>query len=415
MVRRHILILNRLCNEFARYHRYVDHAANRVTYIATPGGAEPLESGLAEEIVIVDDLDNAGVVAAEAKELVARHGPVSRLVALSELDLEFAAILRAELDIPGKTVEQTRRVRDKMVMKEHVARAGLRVPRFDVATSPDRVRDFAAAVGLPLVLKPRAGADSQGVHVLRSADALERLLDEHDLTDYECEEFIEGNLYQVDGIVAGGEIRILRSWRCIGSCLDFARGTPFGSVTNDDPDFERRVTAFTVRVLASLGLTDDVFHLELFRTVAPVGPDDEFADMVFLEIGARAGGGQLRYVWRDVFGVDLIDASLRIHLGEPLTLPTMDLGLVGGYLMMPEPPQRPCIVERVSSLVGRVPAVYDEAVPPPGTILDGFGGARHTAGAYRFRGSSSAAVERAIAEAVSQYRISWSAVPAGVA
>jgi hypothetical protein len=404
---RHILILNRWDNEFGQYHRYIDHAVDRVAYLVTAAGRGPLDGTLAEEIVTVPDLGDVDDLAVRAKELVARHGAFSHILALSEFDLETAAALRVQLGVDGKTVEEILRVRDKVAMKECIAAAGLRVPRFGPADSPDAVRTFAASSGFPLVLKPRSGADSQGVLVVGSAAELEHILADHPLSEYEYEEYIDGNLYQVDGVVSGGRLRTIRSWRCLGSCLDFAEGSPFGSVANDDADFERRVTSYTERVLAALGLTDEVFHLEVFRTGGQATPDDEYADIVFLEIGARAGGGQVRFVWREVYGVDLIEASIKVQLGEPMPVPAMDLGTVAGYLMMPEPPVRPAVVNRVSSLMGRVRDMYTEALPPVGAVLDGNGGARHTAGAFRFRAPSAARVEQAIATAVALYELSW--------
>ncbi|MGC5052056.1 ATP-grasp domain-containing protein [Micromonospora sp. DT48] len=404
---RHILILNRWSNEFGEYHRYVDHRSNRVAYLTTPAGREPLDEQLAEAIVTLPDLGDTAAVTTHAKELATRYGPFDHVIALSEFDLETAAELRAVLDVPGKTMAEVLKVRDKLVMKQHIEQAGLRVPAYGPANSVEQVRDLVRRVGLPIVLKPRAGADSQGVFVCRTEAELDSLLADESFTDYEGEQFVEGGLYQVDGVVQGGRLLIVRSWQCLAGCLDFAQGTPFGSVANDDAEFERRVVSYTERVLAALGITDDVFHLEFFRTDAPID-DDEHADMVFLEIGARAGGGQVRFVWRDVYGVDLIDASVKLHIGAELKLPQMDLGTVAGYLMMPEPPVRPAVVHSVGSLLGRVPDLFDETLPPPGAILNGTGGARHTAGTFRFRAPTADRVKQAISQAAELYELSWS-------
>lgn len=409
----HVLILNRWNNEFGEYHRYVDHRLHRVAYLTTPGGREPLDEELAEAIVTLPDLSDLSALTMSAKELADRHGAFSHVIALSEFDLEAAAALRAVLGVPGRTPDEVRKVRDKVVMKQHVQRAGLRVPAFGSADSAAKVRDFARRAGLPIVLKPRAGADSQGIFVCRTAAELDAVLATELLYEYECEQFVEGDLYQVDGVVQGGQLRVVRSWQCLAGCLDFARGVPFGSVANDDAEFERRIVSYTQRVLTALGMTDDVFHLEVFRTSATPTAEDEYADLVFLEIGARPGGGQVRFVWRDVYGVDLIGTSVRLQIGEDVELPAMDLGTVAGYLMMPEPPVRPAVVNSVTSLLGKVPGLYDETLPPAGAILNGNGGARHTAGAFRFRAPTASRVKQGITQAVDLYDISWSPAVAG--
>lgn len=403
---RHVLILNRWGNRFAEYHRYVDHQVDRVSYVTTPAGDGVLAADLAEEIVVLPDFADHAAVHAAARQLTDRHGAFTHVLALSEFDLELGAAVRAALGVPGKGPDEVRLVRDKVVMKAAVSAAGLRVPANAPTNSPDEVRAFAAEHGTPFVVKPRDGADSQNVHIVRTADDLERAVTAGDLTGYQSEEFIEGDLYQVDGVVVGGELRTVRSWRCTVSCLDFARGTPFGSIANDDPEFEARIVAFTRTVLRALQLTDEVFHLEVFREK---GSDE----LVFLEIGARAGGGQVRFVWEEVYGLNLIEASVHVQLGVPRDYPRAEIGgPVGGYLMMPEPPVRPCVVHRVSSLAGLVPELISETLQPPGTVLDGNGGAVYTSGAFRFSGKTSEQVRHAVEQAIGLYSIEWEPVEA---
>ncbi|MFG2598855.1 acetyl-CoA carboxylase biotin carboxylase subunit family protein [Streptomyces sp. NPDC048462] len=400
---RHVLILNRWANSFAEYHRYLDHTTDRFAYLTTAAGRRPLDEELAESVRVLSDLTDTAEVLAQTARLIGLYGPFTHVLALSEFDLEAAGEIRRHFGIPGRGPAEVAAVRDKVVMKGLVAAAGLRVPEFRETPTAALVREFAALHGYPFVLKPRAGADSQGVHVVRSRDRLEALLGEAELSDAQCEEFVDGVLYQIDGVVSGGELLTSRAWRCGASCLDFATGTAFSSVANDDPEFEERVTVFAERVCAALGLTDDVFHLEVFRTAHADGDD-----LVFLEIGARAGGGQVRYVWQEVYGIDLVAASALVQLGEELRIEPMDLsGPVAGYLMMPEPPVRPAVVESVTSLVDRVPELYAETLPPPGTVLSGNGGAVHTAGTFRFRAATSARVEEAIRHTLASYRLDW--------
>ena len=64
---------------------------------------------------------------------------------------------------------------------------------------------------------------------MRVPAELDAVLAAEDLTDYECEEFIEGIQYQIDGIVSRGVLRTVRTWRCTATCHDFSIGLPFGS------------------------------------------------------------------------------------------------------------------------------------------------------------------------------------------
>lgn len=415
-MRRHILVINRFSNEAGRYHRYIDHRADAVSYITSRAGAKAIDDRLAQDVVIVEDLADRQHVHACAREIAARHGRVHEVLALSEFDIDTGASVRQLLGVPGPGIADVRRVRDKVTMKRLVGEAGLRVPRFAVVEDAESVRRFVDTVGFPVVLKPRAGWDSQGVYVVRSAAGLENLLSDQSLDDYECEEFIQGRMYHLDGIAQNGTLRLLRSSRLLVTCLDFALGKPFGSVANDDEDLERRFVGYAERIIAALEMGTSAFHLEVFVTGAD-GPD-QHDDIVFLEVGARVGGAQIPFIWREVHGVDLFETWVRMLLGESPALPRVSVDSeAGGYLMMPEPPVRPCRVVGATSLVDRVPEIYAEVLPSAGTILDGTGGAKETGGDYRFRAPTSAQIENAIHRAIATHELEWEpleAVHAGI-
>ena len=405
-MRRHILVINRFSNEAGRYHRYIDHRADAVSYITNGAGATAIDDRLAQDVVVVEDLGDREHVHACAREIAARHGRVDAVIALSEFDIDTGASVRELLGVPGPGLADVRRVRDKVTMKRLVGEAGLRVPRFALVDDAESVRRFVDTVGFPVVLKPRAGWDSQGVNVVRSAAGLENLLGVQSLDDYECEEFIQGRMYHLDGIAQNGTLRLLRASRLLVTCLDFAMGKPFGSVANDDEDLERRFAGYAQRIIAALKMGTSAFHLEVFVTDAD-GPG-EHDDIVFLEVGARVGGAQIPFIWREVYGVDLTETWVRMLLGESPKVPRVSVqSQAGGYLMMPEPPVRPCRVVGATSLLDRVPEIYAEALPPAGTILDGTGGAKETGGDYRFRAPTSAQIEDAIHRVIATHELEW--------
>ena len=410
---KHVLVMNRWHDEFARYHEFIDHRRHRVAYLTTRAGARVLASRLAEAVEIVDDLGDRDAVAAAALALAIRHGRFDRVIALSEYDLELGAHLRAVLGVPGPQPGETRLVRDKVAMKERVARCGIRVPRFTGATSAGAVRDFARAVERPLILKPRRSAASHGVIEVGSEAELEAALARIPLDEYECEERIDGDVCQVDGVVADGEVLALRAARCINTDLEFAQGRRAGWVMNDDAELEGRLRAFTVRVLAALAIRTSAFHLEVFKAPCEGAPGGY--DLVFLEIGARMGGAQIPHMWRDLFGIDLQDVWLRLQLDEPVLSPLRTSGTIGGFLLVPEPDAVPCRVVATTSLSDRVPELYAELLPAPGTVLDGDGGYDDIAGVFRFRGASTGQVEAAIRRVMREYAFEVEPVDAAVA
>src|SRR5262249_13398585 len=95
--------------------------------------------------------------------------------------------------------------RDKQLMKERVAAAGLRVPRSARVRTADEARETAARLGYPLVLKPIAGAGSADTQRLDSASELEQgLARTQPVAEASLEEFIEGDESTFDTVCIDG-------------------------------------------------------------------------------------------------------------------------------------------------------------------------------------------------------------------
>jgi biotin carboxylase len=396
-VKDHILIINRWGKPHGEYHRYFDHAEIAVSYVSTAAVAGVLDPELAEHIALVSDLDDLDEVRTAIAGLIERYGAFTRLVAGSEFNMDVAGKMRDEFGIAGRSAAATLLVRDKVTMKNAVASAGVPVPMFRVVDDADELRAYAAEFGYPFICKPRRGMDSVGVSLVDSPEVLAEVA-QRDLTDHECEQYITGELYHVDGIVSGGEVLVQRPSRYLSSCLDLALGVADGGIVDDDAKLHARVDDMLAKVLPALGIANDAFHLELFRT-----PDDE---LIFLEIAARPGGGPIPESWHEVYGIDLVEASIRMQMGLPVRPAPEELAdAVAGNLLMPLPPERPCRVVSVSSLAGLVEGLYAEKLPEVGAVLDGHGGSFNTAGTYRFRGRTTAQVLAAINRAQELYRL----------
>jgi biotin carboxylase len=399
VVRRHIVVLHRWRARYAEYERYVDHERETVTYITTEVGADGVPPAAAE-VVIVPATDDAPAVRAQLRALAARHGAPAAIVALKEDDLLLAAELRAEWGCPGPTVAELLPFRDKLVMAQRVAAAGIAAPAF--ADAPDRaaVRAFAREHGWPVVVKPRIGSSSEGVAVLSGPRALETAT----VANAMVQTFDSGRVHHVDGVFDGQRLGLFRVSRYVDTCLSFRSGTPLGSVELDDLPTVARVGAFAERVLRALSGKPLVFHLEVF-----VHQDD----CTFLEVGARAGGAEIPFVWRELHGYDLMAAGFRIALGErPPRKLARRPAEVGGWLLAPAPATRPCRILEATPMVGRLPGPYAETVLARGEILPAADAYyEHVGGRFRFRGSSTAAVAEAIDVTARDFRVRAAAVP----
>ena len=219
-----------------------------------------------------------------------RGREVDRVLANWEVLVVTAARLRERFGLPGMSVDTVQGFRDKGLMKERVAAAGLRVPRARRIRHAAEARAAAAAIGYPLVLKPIAGAGSADTHRVDGPQALEAaLVAMRGVAEASCEEFIAGDEFTYDTLCVGG----VPVFRNVAQYLPpplIARTNEWISpviVTVRDIDQPKFAAAHRLAdgVLRALHMGDGFTHMEWFRT--PTG------DTVFGEIGCRPGGAFL--------------------------------------------------------------------------------------------------------------------------
>ncbi|MEU1021170.1 hypothetical protein ABZ366_03480 [Streptomyces sp. NPDC005904] len=396
-----------------------DFDADRVTVVMPRASAARLPDALASRFARIavldlpdsDDLDTYDRAVDRMRELVAEliaeFGQPAGIVGLYEHTTLPAARLREHFGVPGTTVETALRCRDKVPMKQALSGTGIRVPRF-LAVGPDTGRaelaEFAGRMPGRIVLKPRSQGASIGVRILDGAAELLALAEAGGIEEgYEVEEFVDGSIYHIDGVVRDAKTHWFCASRYLDSCFDFQHGTaPLAAVTPDDPELMDRMRRFTETVLRALDLTDSTFHMELFHT-----PEDE---LVFLEIGNRFGGAGISWHQRTVYGVDLAKEAALACLGRPSDLATpttmLDHREVGasGWLYMPAVTGavRVVAVTGLDELPSSVVAVDTPAV---GDVLDADGRIWPTAGGFLVSGESTAAVEQDMTRIIHTYTL----------
>ena len=332
--RPHIVMINRWQERYAEYGRYLDHKRYQVSYVTTAVGLASVPP-VAGATVLVDATDDLVAVRAAVRDLAVRHGAPAAVVALKEDDLLVGAELRQEWQCPGGPRPHDLLVfRDKGVMCQAIHEAGLAVPAFAEADDADAVRGFAADHGWPVIVKPRIGSSSAGVVRLEGpADIAAVRFDAEPLL---VQAYCADPIYHVDGVFDGSDVVTYRASRYLNTCLGFRSGNVLGSVEEDDPVLHRAIGEAATRFLAALSDAPTVFHLEIF-----VGADAQSRPAcTFLEVGARTGGAEIPFVWRELHGYDLMEAAMRTQLGWDI--PSVrsarpGTGAVGGWLLVPAP------------------------------------------------------------------------------
>lgn len=128
----------------------------------------------------------------------------------------------------------------KSLLKEH----GIEVPEFVRVTSALDILEFVSKLPYPFILKPSRGYGSVKTYILKNEQDTRRLIDspnslfdEFHQTDLNLEQFIEAEMYHVDGIIRGGRIVAVWPSRCINNCLQMTMGKPTGGylLSADNP------------------------------------------------------------------------------------------------------------------------------------------------------------------------------------
>lgn len=248
----------------------------------------------------------------------------------------FAARIAADLRLPFHSIEAADRARDKHRAREACAAAGIPGPRFARIENSAQIERAAAAVGFPAVLKPVSGVGS--VQTYR-VDGIEELTRRHDLITSQVrsaqarphralgsdrdwfdlmwsgdphlilESWIEGPKYDVDLLLESGGLTYAHATDDLQplGLRDVRRLAPSGLAE----DAERELIDHAAACVRAIGFRRGAFNIEVKRTAH--GPR-------MIEVNGRMGGYSTTDIHAEVWGVDLIDAWLRIATGLPANI-----------------------------------------------------------------------------------------------
>ncbi|MEW2619311.1 hypothetical protein [Streptomyces sp. NPDC048106] len=244
-----------------------------------------------------------------------------QIVTNDEYCLITCAALRAEFGLPARHPDRPAHYIDKVLMKERLAAAGVRVPRFLALTDgvPEPEAGTAlvtGTIGLPAVAKPRREANSRGVAILRDQAGLRDWLAAHQGEQgWQIEEFLDGTFHHVNGLVRDGVLTPVQTGTYLGPLLDLPDGRRLGGWTVPyDSRLDRRAHELNQAVVAALG-GEGAF---VVHTEFAVNREDE---LVVVEVAGRAPGALVSELARLHAGLNLEEANLALQADLPLPRP----------------------------------------------------------------------------------------------
>ncbi|GAA4598139.1 biotin carboxylase [Actinoplanes octamycinicus] len=314
----------------------------------------------------VNTLDPAAVLDVVAGLRAAHPGPVA-VTAGYEPSLATAATVARRLGLPGPDPDAVARAAGKDRMRVALAAAGVRTPRFRIATDAAQVRAAVADLGAPVVVKPVSSGGSVGVRwcpdaatAAAHAGTLLGALDERGAVMPHrvlVEEYLTGREYSVelfDGVAYGVTGKHVTA------------PPVFIETGHDFPVRQPAAAALAERAARALGVTWGPAHLEV--KVDDTGP-------AIIETNPRLAGGGLTELVEWCTDHDLYGATLARLLGRdgPGAPPARRAGAIRSAVA--PHPQR---VTRIDAATARhLPRVRQVTVHArPGDRCGGFGDAR---------------------------------------
>jgi biotin carboxylase len=215
--------------------------------------------------------------------------------------------------------DAVRGFRDKQLMKERVAAAGLRVPRSARIASSNQARAAAEKLGYPLVLKPIAGAGSADTYRVNNDTDLEDVLKRtQHVREASLEEFVDGDEFTFDTVSIGGKPAFANVAQYLPRPLIARTNEWISPVIITVRDMQQPILRKGIelghKVLEALGMGEGFTHMEWFRK--------DTGEIVFGEIGCRPGGAHLVDQMNYTCDIDLFREWARAVCWHSFAAPT---------------------------------------------------------------------------------------------
>jgi biotin carboxylase len=302
-----------------------------VTGANTVRGREPVEPGTSRELLADYDGDAA---TGRIHEICEEWRP-DVVFADAESDVLRAAEARTLFGIPGMRSSAAVLYRDKVLMKQLFAGLSIEAVDYRVPSNADDLLAACAKLG-PVVLKPRDGGGSLGVHVFRTPGdarlalaAAPALLAELHRSRLILEPFVHGDEYHVDIVLRGGTPILISVSKYVAPPHCY-RTHNRGSIMLDPGSPERgTLVRYGEEIVASMPaqLRPIALHLEVFKSAG--------GDFRAGEIACRGGGALIKDCIKHTYGVDPAWAACMLETGlMPDDRTYLDpTGPLSGYLM----------------------------------------------------------------------------------
>eukprot|EP00565_Helicotheca_tamesis_P004412 CAMPEP_0185723424 /NCGR_PEP_ID=MMETSP1171-20130828/273_1 /TAXON_ID=374046 /ORGANISM="Helicotheca tamensis, Strain CCMP826" /LENGTH=527 /DNA_ID=CAMNT_0028391123 /DNA_START=111 /DNA_END=1694 /DNA_ORIENTATION=+ len=274
------------------------------------------------------------------------------VIPLREAAVDYTDILGAML---GLTVHNDLGLcscrRDKGLMKQAVANAGLRTAKYARLAAPDG-SDVPYAIKnldleFPVVIKTPRGMSTMDVYICdtmdeavkRSAQIVNSIAPDGKKASYSLmEEFLKGDEFAVNLIASPSlprGVRVTDVWRYNKVVMHGTRVNKWQTMVDPEDKMYHLIVRYAEGVTRAVGIKHGLAHVELMTTFDE--KTEKYVDPVMIEVGARLAGGRKGIMAQATIpGWYPFDAMIDAHCGIPLRVPlNFSPSLVARHVYVP--------------------------------------------------------------------------------
>ena len=252
---------------------------------------------------------------------IARQYGVRAVIPVDDSGTVLAALIAQRLGLPSNDPDAALAARDKWIMRQRLAAAGVPSPRAQAFPALADMTSLARSMSFPCVVKPTRLSGSRGViraddpvSFVRAVERIRSILtsDGIDLRTAElvAEPFVPGFEVAVEGLLTDGAFRLLALFDKPDP-LDgpFFEETIYVTPSRLPPAVQDEIVAATAKAARALGLRTGPVHAEL--RVNEAGP-------WVIELAGRSIGGLCSRILEFDTGLSLEELILAHAVGEQL-------------------------------------------------------------------------------------------------
>jgi biotin carboxylase len=212
------------------------------------------------------------------------------------------------------------RFRDKLRMRKMACKAKMPCPEFIGTFNPEKINHFLENVPAPWVVKPRTEVNAFGIRKCETAEQVWQTLGELDArntwrdhpSQFLIERFIEGKVFHVDSVLAGGKVLAcgVSEYGTTPFQVSHQGGVFTTSIVSYQSKERRELEKLNKQLLKTFEYQRGVAHAEFLRSAAT-------GKFYLLEVAARVGGAYIADVLEQACGFNLWREWAKLEIAMP--------------------------------------------------------------------------------------------------